>query len=113
MASARCSHAILRISALSAGAGMVLSYGDNKDWNRVCQRAKQTGLPVHDFRHVLASFAITDGALLYIVGKALGHTQARTTDRYARSVQNAASTAAAWIAARVLRSEERRVGKEG
>lgn len=38
---------------------------------------------LHDLRHSFASFAIADGASLFIVGKVLGHKQARTTEIYA------------------------------
>ncbi len=58
------------------------------------QRAEETGEPVdrapdltgvrlHDLRHSFASFAVADGAPLYMVGKVLGHKQARTTEEYA------------------------------
>jgi integrase len=40
-------------------------------------------LRVHDLRHGFASAAVSDGASLYLVGKVLGHVQARTTERYA------------------------------
>jgi hypothetical protein len=43
---------------------------------------------VHDLRHAFASFAVADGASLDIVGKALGHTQNRTTERYAHPAQD-------------------------
>lgn len=38
---------------------------------------------LHDLRHSFASFAIADGASLFMVGKILGHKQARTTEIYA------------------------------
>jgi integrase len=38
---------------------------------------------LHDLRHSFASFAIADGASLFVVGKVLGHKQARTTEIYA------------------------------
>lgn len=38
---------------------------------------------IHDLRHSFASFAIADGASLFMVGKVLGHKQARTTEIYA------------------------------
>jgi len=37
----------------------------------------------YDLRHSFASFAIADGHALFLVGKALGHKQARTTEIYA------------------------------
>lgn len=38
---------------------------------------------LHDLRHSFASFAIADGASLFMIGKVLGHKQARTTEIYA------------------------------
>jgi site-specific recombinase XerD len=34
-------------------------------------------------RHSFASFAIADGASLFLIGKLLGHASARTAERYA------------------------------
>ncbi|MFG1280595.1 tyrosine-type recombinase/integrase [Xanthobacter autotrophicus] len=42
-----------------------------------------TDVRLHDLRHSFASFAVADGATLYLVGKVLGHAQAATTERYA------------------------------
>lgn len=42
-----------------------------------------TGVRLHDLRHSYASFAVADGATLFMVGKVLGHKQARTTEIYA------------------------------
>ena len=42
-----------------------------------------TTVRLHDLRHSFASFAIADGASLFLVGKVLGHKQARTTEIYA------------------------------
>ncbi len=38
---------------------------------------------LHDLRHSYASFAVADGATLFMVGKVLGHRQSRTTEIYA------------------------------
>ena len=38
---------------------------------------------LHDLRHSFASFAVADGAALFLVGKVLGHRQTRTTEGYA------------------------------
>jgi integrase len=45
--------------------------------------ATLTNVRLHDLRHSFASFAIADGASLFMVGKVLGHKQARTTEIYA------------------------------
>lgn len=54
-----------------------------KTWNRVREIAKLPGVRLHDLRHSFASFAAADGTSLYLIGKALGHRQASTTERYA------------------------------
>lgn len=38
---------------------------------------------IHDIRHSYASFLVSDGVSLPVIGKLLGHTQAKTTSRYA------------------------------
>jgi Phage integrase family len=57
--------------------------GLQKAWEKVRTRAELPGLRLHDLRHSFASFAIADGATLYMVGKVFGHKQARTTEGYA------------------------------
>jgi integrase len=54
-----------------------------KAWQRVRARANLPGLRLHDLRHSFASFAVADGATLFMVGKVLGHKQTRTTEIYA------------------------------
>ena len=47
---------------------------------------KKAGLPkvrMHDLRHSFASFLINGGRSLYEVQRILGHTQSKTTQRYA------------------------------
>jgi len=75
-----------------------------KHWNAVraranaiaAARAEQEGRSVkgvpsfddvrlHDLRHSFASFAVQSGGSLFLVGKVLGHRQARTTERYAHT----------------------------
>lgn len=52
-------------------------------WAKVLAKAEVENASFHVLRHTLASFAIADGASLYVVGKALGHAKAETTQRYA------------------------------
>jgi len=58
-----------------------------KFWDRV---RKKAGLPrqvrIHDLRHTFASLVAGDGASLLMIGKLLGHTQSKTTERYAHLV---------------------------
>ncbi|MFG6573898.1 tyrosine-type recombinase/integrase [Sulfitobacter sp. 1A13353] len=58
---------------------------------------KRAGLPevrMHDLRHSFASFLINSGRSLYEVQKLLGHTQVKTTQRYAHISQETLLAAA-------------------
>lgn len=57
--------------------------GLQKVWNQIRHRAGLEGVRLHDLRHSYASMAVASGDSLYLVGKALGHQQASTTQRYA------------------------------
>ena len=52
-------------------------------WRAIREEAGLEDLRIHDLRHSFASFAAEAGASLQLIGKALGHTQMRTTERYA------------------------------
>lgn len=52
-------------------------------WQRIVTRAGLDGLRLHDLRHTLASWQVTNGVSLAITGRALGHTNTSTTARYA------------------------------
>lgn len=54
-----------------------------KPWATLCRRADLVGVRIHDLRHTHASFGVSAGFGLPIVGKLLGHTQPQTTARYA------------------------------
>jgi integrase len=67
-------------------------------WKRICKAAGLADCRPHDLRRSLGSWMAISGASLPIVGKALGHTQASTTQIYARlsvsPIQAAVTTAA-------------------
>ena len=52
-------------------------------WDRIRKRAGLTDLRLHDLRHSFASFLVNNGEDLYEVQKLLGHSNPRTTQRYA------------------------------
>ncbi len=54
-----------------------------RPWATVTRRAGLEGVRLHDLRHTHASYGIGASFGLPIVGKLLGHTQLRTTERYA------------------------------
>lgn len=52
-------------------------------WNKARQNADLADVRIHDLRHSFASLLINNGRSLYEVQKILGHTQVKTTQRYA------------------------------
>ena len=52
-------------------------------WASICKEAKITGVRVHDLRHTYASVLVNAGQGLPIIGALLGHTNPKTTARYA------------------------------
>jgi integrase len=54
-----------------------------KAWQRIRKRAGVPDVRIHDLRHTLASWLVAQGFNLPLVGRALNHTQAATTARYA------------------------------
>ena len=72
---------------------------------KACAKAKLTGVRIHDLRHSFASFAVADGASLFLVGKLLGHASSRTTERYAHLSGDPLQDAAAAIGRRLMPEE--------
>jgi integrase len=54
-----------------------------KPWALVSKQAGLTGLRLHDLRHSFASVGAGSGLGLPIIGKLLGHSNSKTTERYA------------------------------
>jgi integrase len=54
-----------------------------RPWGLVSEHAGLDGLRLHDLRHSYASVGVGGGMGLPIIGKLLGHTNSRTTERYA------------------------------
>lgn len=57
-------------------------------WNTARKRAGMPEVRMHDLRHSFASFMVNSGRTLYEVQKILGHTQIKTTQRYAHLSQD-------------------------
>ncbi|WP_298128226.1 site-specific integrase [Brevundimonas sp.] len=57
--------------------------GVRRVFAKACAEAKLEGVRLHDLRHSFASFAVADGASLFLVSKLLGHASSRTSERYA------------------------------
>ena len=58
-----------------------------KAWDTARQLANMEEVRIHDLRHSYASFLVNAGRSIYEVQKLLGHTQIRTTQRYAHLSQ--------------------------
>lgn len=54
-----------------------------RPWSQIIRYAELEGVRIHDLRHTFASFGAGANIGLPMIGKLLGHTQARTTERYA------------------------------
>ncbi len=102
----------------------------NKAWARVRNRAHEiarkgaidAGEPEgrapnlknvrpHDLRHSFASFAVSDGQTIPIIGKLLGHTQIRTTMIYAHLHDDPLKAAADRTSERIAAAYERGAGQ--
>lgn len=57
-------------------------------WDTARQQAGLADVRIHDLRHSFASFLVNAGRSLYEVQKILGHTQIKTTQRYAHLSQD-------------------------
>lgn len=65
------------------------------------------GVSLHTLRHSFATQAVSAGATLHLVGKALGHTQAATTHRYAHAEHNPLRQMGATLDAEIRRAREK------
>lgn len=63
-------------------------------WNTVRKQVGLSDVRIHDLRHSFASFLVNAGRSLYEVQKILGHTQIKTTQRYAHLSQDSLIAAA-------------------
>lgn len=55
----------------------------HRPWNRLCQGADLSDVRIHDLRHSFAAVGAGLGLSLHMIGELLGHSQPRTTARYA------------------------------
>jgi integrase len=60
-----------------------------KAWSQVCKAAGLANVRVHDLRHSYASYLVSSGVSLHVVGRLLGHAQPQTTARYAHVADGA------------------------
>ena len=65
-----------------------------KPWRRFRSMAGLDDFRIHDLRHSFASFAVSQGMSLPMIGRLLGHTQVQTTARYAHLMSEPMAAAA-------------------
>lgn len=75
--------------------------GYRKFWLALLQEAGIRNLRVHDLRHSFASYTLSAGHDLGVVGQLLGHQSPQTTARYAHLVDEAARAAVDGVGARL------------
>ncbi len=84
-------------------------------WNTARSLAGLADVRMHDLRHSFASFLVNNGRSLYEVQKLLGHTQIKTTQRYAHlshdTLMEAASIAMTALPTFGVRSERNAVSE--
>lgn len=70
-------------------------------WQTLLRAAEIEDLHLHDLRHAYASYLVSSGSNLPLVGQLLGHTQPSTTQRYAHVLEDpqrqATERVAAWL----------------
>jgi integrase len=76
-----------------------------KGFRRALTRSGITGLRIHDLRHSFASLAINNGATLYEVQHLLGHTDMKTTQRYAHVASANLRKASAHVSAIIMEAQ--------
>jgi len=72
-----------------------------RPWAAITKRAALPGLRIHDLRHSFASVGAWSGLGLPIIGKLLGHADAKTTQRYAHVDVDSSRRAADAIAGQI------------
>ncbi len=87
-----------RCAAVIAGddrSGPLVGY--RRMWQALLAQAGITDLRIHDLRHSFASYALSGGQTLGVVGQLLGHRSTQTTTRYAHLIDDAARAAVARV----------------
>jgi integrase len=77
-------------------------------WDAVCRQAGLTDIRIYDLRHTFAATGAGGGLSLPLIGRLLGHTQSRTTMRYAHLADDPLREATNKIANTIVNS-----GKSG
>ena len=73
-------------------------------WDQVCRHASLTDVRIYDLRHTFAATGAGGGLSLPLIGRLLGHTQHRTTQRYAHLADDPLREAADKIASAITKA---------
>ena len=82
-------------------------------WNKLRRKLGLQGIRVHDLRHTFASLLVNAGHSLYEVQKLLGHSDPRTTMRYAHLGQSSLLAATQTVSTRLARGQRGKKGRPG
>jgi len=74
-------------------------------WLEVCKKAKIKDATIHDLRHTFASVLVSNGIGLEVIGKLVGHSNIRTTQRYAHLANSSLKQATAMFANKVMKKD--------
>ena len=75
-----------------------------KAWQRIRSMAELNDVRIHDLRHTFASVAVMNGMSLPMIGALLGHSQPRTTARYAHLAADPLREAAEIVGQKLLQT---------
>lgn len=100
------------IAGESAGLKLEKPRADLKrPWAAITKQARLDGLRIHDLRHSFASVGAWSGLGLPVIGKLLGHADAKTTQRYAHIADDAARRGVDVIANQIAAAMIRKTGE--
>jgi integrase len=59
-----------------------------KFWIKICKKAGIKNATIHDLRHTFASMLVNSGIGLEVIGKLIGHSNLKTTQRYSHLINS-------------------------
>lgn len=74
-------------------------------WLEVCKKAEIKDATIHDLRHTFASILVSNGVGLEVIGKLVGHSNIRTTQRYAHLANSSLKQATSMFANKVMKKD--------
>ena len=80
-------------------------------WNKLRRKLGLNNIRVHDLRHTFASLLVNAGHSLYEVQNLLGHSDPRTTMRYAHLGQSSLLAATQTVSTRLARERHAGIGR--